>query len=94
MSHADLKNRFSSHPANGSLAKDSAVVREAILTAAYHIEDTVPNGREKSLAFTKLEEAMFWANAGIFRPQSETSEQREELQRLKQQLSGNSSERV
>ncbi|WP_459213736.1 Acb2/Tad1 domain-containing protein [Paenibacillus macerans] len=27
----------------------------------------VPNSREKSLAMTKLEQSVFWANAGIAR---------------------------
>jgi hypothetical protein len=35
--------------------------------AADAVLDLVPPGREQSLAFTALEEAMFWANAGIAR---------------------------
>lgn len=36
-------------------------------TFASTIIDIVPDGREKSMALTKLEEVMFWANAGIAR---------------------------
>ncbi len=31
------------------------------------VNEVVPDGREKYLAFTKLEEVMFWANAGLAR---------------------------
>lgn len=33
------------------------------------IDVVVPNGREKSLVFTKLEEAKMWASAGVARNQ-------------------------
>ena len=33
----------------------------------YCIKNNVPDGREKSLAMTKLEECCMWANAGIAR---------------------------
>jgi hypothetical protein len=39
------------------------------LSLARFIDDTLPPGREKSLAITKLEEVMFWANAGLARQQ-------------------------
>ena len=31
------------------------------------VEMIVPDGREKSIVFTKLEEAKFWASAGVAR---------------------------
>ena len=34
---------------------------------AYLIDDLCPKSREKSLAITKIEEAMMWANASIAR---------------------------
>jgi uncharacterized protein DUF6894 len=48
-------------------ANEHAAVREACRAAAEVVDRTVPDGREKSLALTKLEEATFWANAGIAR---------------------------
>ncbi len=67
----DLYNRFSYHPANTAekqLAHQS--VRSHCLEVAGVFMDYLPDSREKSLAFTKLEEAMFWANAAIARKQA------------------------
>ncbi|MGH3375967.1 MAG: DUF7681 family protein [Actinoallomurus sp.] len=36
------------------------------------LNEVLPEGREKSLAITNLEQAMFWANAAVAR-QEETS---------------------
>jgi hypothetical protein len=64
----DLIRRFTFHPvtdpARGKAHED---VRATILEVADHFDDVLPAGREKSLAITHLEEAMFWANAAIAR---------------------------
>lgn len=64
----DLKNRFSFHPA---IAEETKLAHSRIRSFCHHlakeINDTVPDGREKALALTKLEEVMMWANAGIAR---------------------------
>jgi hypothetical protein len=64
----DLENRFSFHPANTTGKQDyHASVRDTCLTAAKYLNAVCPEGREKSLAITKLEEVMFWANAAVAR---------------------------
>jgi hypothetical protein len=42
-------------------------IRSIAKELALYINDVVPEGREKSLALTKLEEAVMWVNAGIAR---------------------------
>lgn len=42
-------------------------VRDTMKIAADQIMSVTPNSREQSLALTKLEEAMFWANAAVAR---------------------------
>lgn len=42
-------------------------VRACVAAAMDVILVHVPEGRERSLALTKLEEAMFWGNAGVAR---------------------------
>jgi hypothetical protein len=68
MDTRDLENRFKFHPAIAPQTKQNhADVREACLDLAYLLNKLVPEGREKSLSITHLEEVMMWANAGIAR---------------------------
>lgn len=62
-----IDNNFRYHaPKEGQPEKYEAI-RSTARTFAYLIDELVPNSREKSLAMTKLEEAVMWANAGIAR---------------------------
>ncbi len=64
----DLIHRFSFHPANTEEKRNEhSSVRMLCLELALTINERVPEGREKALAFTKLEEVMMWSNAGIAR---------------------------
>jgi hypothetical protein len=63
----DLEHRFNFHPATHAKGELHAQVRGSILNVALYINAVVPDGREKALAITKLEEAMMWANAAIAR---------------------------
>ena len=60
MDKADLDNRFNYHRPG----KQHAWYCRALASV---LNDTLPEGREKSLAMTKLEEVMFWSNASIAR---------------------------
>lgn len=72
LTHDQLAHRFQFHPAKEQSTQDAHErVREVCLTAADElVSATGPMSREQSLAITKLEEAMFWANAAIARGDS------------------------
>ncbi|EHB47647.1 hypothetical protein MycrhDRAFT_5773 [Mycolicibacterium rhodesiae JS60] len=72
-SAADIVNRFTFHPATVEKGNAHQNVRTEIGSAAMFLDQNLPNGREKALAITKLEEAMFWANAAIARTKTESS---------------------
>jgi len=62
-----IENNFKYHaPKEGQPEKYEAI-REKAKELAYLFDAECPNSREKSLAFTKLEEAVMWANASIAR---------------------------
>lgn len=63
----DLTNRFTYHePRPGQPVLYNAI-RATALRFATLLTALMPPGRERSLAVTHLEEAVFWANAGIAR---------------------------
>ena len=62
-----LENNFRYHaPKEGQPEKYEAL-REKAKELAYLIEEVCPNSREKALAMTQLETAVFWSNAAIAR---------------------------
>lgn len=62
-----VKNDFAQHPAS----PQNDAVRADFGRLAAKMVKVLPPGREQSLVLTKLEEAMFWANAAIARSQQE-----------------------
>jgi hypothetical protein len=67
MDEKTVNNNFMYHaPKEGQPALYGAI-RDNAKQLAILINATVPESREKSLAITKLEEAVMWANAGIAR---------------------------
>lgn len=67
MDHGDLINRFSYHSPNADAVLKHASVRSKLLDVALWLDETLPEGRDKSIAMTKLEEVMYSANAAIAR---------------------------
>lgn len=68
MDGADLNNRFKWHqPRTQEVGETHDAIRRSCASLAHDLNDWVPEGREKSLAITKLEEVMMWANAGVAR---------------------------
>lgn len=68
MSPEDIENRFAFHAATTTEKRDEHTsVRQTCRRLADFLNETLPDGREKSTAVTKLEEVMFWANAAIAR---------------------------
>lgn len=64
MDQLDLDNRFTYHPPVGVDVAAYQEIRAAGRTFADTIDRlTGPDSREKSLAVTKVEEAVMWANA-------------------------------
>ncbi len=63
----EIKNRFSYHPPSADGARKHEKLTDALMTACFYVDEICPDGREKSLAITKLEEAKMWASAAVAR---------------------------
>jgi len=67
----ELDIRFTYHPPRNGQPERYARIRAKALDLARLIEHEVPPSREQSLAWTSLEEAVMWANAGIARREND-----------------------
>lgn len=67
MTRDELANRFTYHPPKGNQQSKYEEIRKNAFVIAEIINTLCPDSREKSLAITALEEAVFWANASISR---------------------------
>lgn len=67
MSFEELKVRFTYHAPFGDQPQRYEDIRRNAYSLAGLFVSSCPESRELSLALTKLEEAIFWANAAIAR---------------------------
>lgn len=63
----DIEKNFTYHAPKQGQPERYELIRNKAKELALVIEKSCPDSREKSLAFTKLEEAVMWANASIAR---------------------------
>ena len=63
----DLRNRFKYHKPDDVKIETHQNLREEFLDLSIFVHEICPPSRERSLAITKLEEALFWANASVAR---------------------------
>lgn len=63
----DIENMFTYHPPKADQPQRYELIRGKAKEMAALIEQSCPSSCEKSLAFTKLKEAIMWANASIAR---------------------------
>ena len=68
---AELETRFTYHKPTGNQPVYYEEIRGRAHELAFRLLDVCPESRELSLAITKLEEAVMWANAAIARRSQE-----------------------
>lgn len=67
MTMEELINRFTYHAPKGDQPKRYEEIRRMALALATVVHGSCPESHEKSLALTKIDEAVMWANAAIAR---------------------------
>lgn len=65
--NAQIENNFSYHAPSENDVVKLKNIRDFAKAMAHKIDTYCPDSREKSVAMTKLEEAVMWANAAIVR---------------------------
>lgn len=67
MTHKEIENNYTYHAPKADQPERYESIRHKAKMLAAYINEYCPDSREKSLAMTKLEEAVMWANASIAR---------------------------
>lgn len=67
-----IEHDFDYHAPTGGKVQAHKDIRHLCRDVAHLLVDACPESRERSLALTKLEEVMFWANAAIARNSEKT----------------------
>lgn len=68
MAPDDIAHRFAFHAATPDEKRNAHTsIRQACRRLADQLNEQIPDGREKSLAITHVEDAMMWANAALAR---------------------------
>lgn len=67
MNKEQLKHNFTYHAPKENQILRYENIRQSGFSLASLIETSCPDSRERSLALTKIEEAIMWANASIAR---------------------------
>lgn len=63
----EIEKNFTYHSPKGDQPERYTKIRAKAKELAELLNEVCPDSREKSLAFTKLEESVMWANASIAR---------------------------
>lgn len=67
MTMEELANRFTYHAPKGDQPVRYEEIRAKAMLFALEVHGSCSESRERSLALTKIEEAVMWANAAIAR---------------------------
>ena len=67
----ELDNVYTYHPPSGSQPERYIKIRDSAKAFAAMILELTPTSREQSLALTKLEEVVMWANSAIARNEND-----------------------
>lgn len=67
MANEQIEKNFKYHAPKEGQPEKYVSIRDKAKQLAELVDELCPDSREKSLALTKIEEAVMWANAGIAR---------------------------
>lgn len=65
----DAEKNLTNHPPSEPVARRMETIRVSAKALAALLDDMCPDSREKSLAFTNLEQTVMWAMASLARNQ-------------------------
>ena len=65
MDTEEIRRRFDHHSPDQATGDLHSMVRSKVKSLAFELNDLLPEGRQKSLAFTALEDVMMRSNAAI-----------------------------